>query len=76
MTADLAIRPLTPDLGRDNPCAVALTVRDGTGCLSFYRTGTATSPGAPACNQGEAPEPPLALGPRGLAGAPYMLDSF
>jgi predicted acetyltransferase len=65
---DLAVPLLiTDELYPANSGLWKLTVRDGTGCLSFFRTGTATSPGSPASAQGEAPEPPLALGPRGLA---------
>ena len=65
---DLAVPLLiTDDLCPANSGLWQLTVRDGTGCLSFFRTGPATSPGSPASTRGEAPEPPLALGPRGLA---------
>jgi predicted acetyltransferase len=69
--ADLTV-PLriTDDLRPANSGLWRLTVRDGTGCLSLYRTDRGDRARSAAPVPGQAPaaaEVPLALGPRGLA---------
>jgi Acetyltransferase (GNAT) domain/Sterol carrier protein domain len=67
---DLAV-PLriTDDLRPANSGLWQLTVRDGTGCLSVFRTGQGDSPGTDASlpGPGSGRHLPLELGARGLA---------